>query len=291
MIKDRAGNIIATDSAQGGALDFLYKTALGRLITKLLTRKFISELGRLYMESALSKGRIKRLIKEHSIDISEYESREYSSFNDFFTRKILEGKRKIDTKSSTLIAPADSKLTAYKIKKDSRYRIKGCDYSIVALLGGDEKEACEYYGGDCLVFRLSVDNYHRYCYTDNGTELSHRFVPGLYHTVNPIALEKYDVYGKNCREITLLQTESFGRVAYIEVGAMMVGKINNTHKKSFSRGEEKGYFSFGGSTIVMLYKKGAIRLDDDILTNSADETETVVLYGETIGTTGDKDGN
>ena len=284
MIKDRSGNIIAQDSAQGGALDFLYGNAFGRLITKLLSRKFISEIGRMYMNSSFSKRRINKLIKSENIDMSQYENREFSSFNDFFTRKLAPNARSIDLNPDSVISPADSKLTVYDITKDSLYRVKGCDYSIKTLLGGDEALANEFLGGKCFVYRLSVDNYHRYCYPDDGIEEEYRFIPGVYHTVNPIALLKYDVYGKNCRELTVLQTENFGRVAYIEVGAMMVGKINNIHpKEKFNRGDEKGYFSFGGSTIVMLYKKDVIELDEDIAKNSAEETETTVLFGESVG--------
>ena len=284
MIKDRSGNIIAQDSAQGGALDFLYGNAFGRLITKLLSRKFISEIGRMYMNSSFSKRRINKLIKSENIDMSQYENREFSSFNDFFTRKLAPNARVIDFNPDSVISPADSKLTVYDITKDSLYRVKGCDYSIKSLLGGDEALANEFLGGKCFVYRLSVDNYHRYCYPDDGIEEEYRFIPGVYHTVNPIALLKYDVYGKNCRELTVLQTENFGRVAYIEVGAMMVGKINNIHpKEKFNRGDEKGYFSFGGSTIVMLYKKDVIELDEDIAKNSAEETETTVLFGEAVG--------
>lgn len=284
MIKDRSGNIIAQDSAQGGALNFMYGNAFGRLITKLLSRRFISELGRIYMNSSLSKRRINKLIKSENIDMSQYENREFVSFNDFFTRKLAPNARVIDNDANSVISPADSKLTAYDIKPDSTYRIKGCDYSIKNLLGGDEKLANEFLGGKCLVYRLSVDNYHRYCYPDSGIEAENRFIKGVYHTVNPIALLKYDVYGKNSRELTVLETDSFGRVAYIEVGAMMVGKINNYHpKERFLRGDEKGYFSFGGSTIVVLYKKDVITLDGDIAQNSAEEIETTVLFGERVG--------
>ena len=130
---------------------------------------------------------------------------------------------------------------------------------------------------------MSVDDYHRYCFTDKGKILSNRFIPGILHTVNPLALEKHDVYGKNCRELTLLDTENFGKVAYIEVGAMMVGRINNHKVETFEKGDEKGYFSFGGSTIVMLYKKDIINLDSDIAENSKTEIETTLLYGEKIG--------
>ncbi len=286
MIKDRNGHILPDDS-QNKTLSFLYNNALGRIICRVLVKKWVSELGRAYMESRFSKCRIKRLIKQHSIDMTDYEQRDFLSFNDFFTRKLADGKRSIDTDACAVISPADSKLTVYDITCDGRYSIKDCEYSIYTLLGGDKLLADEYIGGKCFVYRLTVDNYHRYCYTDSGIELEHRFIPGIYHTVNPIATEKLDVYGKNCRELTVLDTDNFGRVAYIEVGAMMVGRINNSHPtERFKRGDEKGYFSFGGSTIVMLYKKDAVTADGDITENSKNAVETVVRYGERVGVKG-----
>ena len=286
MIKDRNGHIAADDS-KNKTLSFLYNNAVGRIIGRVLVKKWISELGRAYMESRFSKGRIKRLIKQHSIDMSEYEQRDFTSFNDFFTRKIINGKRIIDEEATAVISPADSKLTVYDITPDGKYNIKDCEYRIDALLGGDKDLAEEFIGGKCFVYRLTVDNYHRYCYIDSGSEDSSRFIRGIYHTVNPIATEKHDVYGKNCRELTVLNTDNFGRVAYIEVGAMMVGRINNYHPKTrFNRGDEKGYFSFGGSTIVMLYKKDVVTPDGDIIENSKNGIETIVRYGERVGAKG-----
>ena len=283
MIKDRNGNVVQGDASQEKTLGFLYNNAFGRLVLKLLCRRFVSNIGRMYMESRFSKGRIQKLIKQHGIDMEQYENRDFSSFNEFFIRKLAPGARCVDMAPRSLIAPADSKLSVYDITSESIYRIKSCDYSIKTLLGGDEALANEFLGGKCLVYRLSVDNYHRYCYPDNGTEAFYKFIPGVLHTVNPIALEKYDVYGKNCRELTILDTENFGRVAYIEVGAMMVGKINNHHRTSFKRGEEKGYFSFGGSTIVLLYQENKVEIDQDITENSKKDIETTVLFGEKVG--------
>ncbi len=288
MIKDRSGNTVTTDSGQSKTLSFLYENAFGRLLAKLLVRRFVSNLGRVYMESPLSKKRIVKLIKTHNINMDDYEKREFSSFNDFFIRKLAPNKREIAQNPDAVIAPADSKLTVYDIDEDSIYRIKGCEYSINTLLGGDKELAQKFLGGKCFVYRLTVDNYHRYCYPDGGVEQEHRFIPGIYHTVNPIATSKTDVYGKNCRELTLLNTDNFGTVAYIEVGAMMVGRINNEHPKTrFERGDEKGYFSFGGSTIILLYKKDTVIADDDIQKNSMLETETIVHYGEQVGRKGE----
>ncbi len=283
MIKDRNGNILSADNEQDKTLSFLYENAVGRFFTKLLVRRFVSNIGRLYMESRFSKRRIGKLIERHNIDMNEYESREFKSFNDFFVRKLAPGARSVDMSPEAVVSPADSKLTVYDITEDSVYRIKGCDYSITTLLGGDHELAHEFLGGKCFIYRLTVDNYHRYGYIDNGTEISYKFIPGILHTVNPIATSRIDVYGKNCRELTLLETENFGRVAYIEVGAMMVGRINNHHKPTFNRGDEKGFFSFGGSTIIMLYKKDTVKTDEDIAENSKTEIETVVRFGERVG--------
>lgn len=284
MIKDRNGNILTSDAEQEKFLSFLYSNRFGRLITKLLSRRFVSNLGKLYMDSRLSKGRINKLIKKHNIDMDDYVAEDWRSFNQFFIRRLKEGKRNIDLTPEAVIAPADSKLSVYDIGDDSVYRIKGCDYSIVQLLGGDRELAKRYLGGKCFVYRLTVDNYHRYCYPDNCIERENRFIPGVLHTVNPIAVARYDVYGKNCRELTVLETENFKTIVYIEVGAMLVGQINNHRPETaVKRGDEKGFFSFNGSTIIVLYEKDTVIPDGDILLNSKNDIETAVLLGERTG--------
>lgn len=283
MIKDRNGNILSTDAQQDKTLSFLYRNAFGRCITKILVRRWVSDLVGFYMSSPLSKGRIKRLIKHHAIDMSEYEDRKFSSFNDFFTREVREGKRPFSDNADELLSPCDAKLTVHDITEHGVYRIKGCDYGVAELLGSTEK-ASEFFGGKCLIYRLTVDNYHRYRYFDSGKELEYEFIPGVLHTVNPIAVARLDVYGRNCREVTYLETDNFGKCAYVEVGAMMVGRINNRHpEEGFSRGDEKGYFSFGGSTIVLLFKRDRVSIDSDIIENSAEGIETTVKCGEKVG--------
>ncbi|MBO4277899.1 MAG: phosphatidylserine decarboxylase [Clostridia bacterium] len=282
MILDRAGNEIKSDGGQERFLAFLYNNAFGRVLLKLMCRRFISNAGGAYMRSRLSKGRIKKTIRQGGIDMSEYEPAEYRSFNDFFIRRIRPESRPVERSPEAVISPADSKLTVCDITEEGTYGIKGCRYTAASLLGSEEA-ARPFYGGKMFIYRLTVDNYHRYCYPDGGRELEHRFIPGILHTVNPIALEKHDVFGKNCREYTLLQTDNFGKVAFVEVGAMMVGRINNSHPETFARGEEKGYFSFGGSTIAVCYAKGSVQPDADIAKNSANGTETAVKYGEKTG--------
>ena len=193
------------------------------------------------------------------------------------------GVRHIDMDEKVLIAPCDSKLTVYPIEDTLQLKIKNSVYTIEDLLMSPSL-ADEYRGGLCLVFRLTVDDYHHYHFIDDGTADKDHFIKGVFHTVNPIASDYYPIYKTNSRSYTVLHTKHFGDVVQMEVGAMMVGKITNLNKKTFKRGEEKGYFEFGGSTVVLFIKKDIVDIDEDILNISKNEDEVRVLMGERIGT-------
>ncbi|WP_303788658.1 phosphatidylserine decarboxylase [Ruminococcus flavefaciens] len=283
MIKTRTGQVIESNAKQNKLLKKLYGNVFGRVLLKTLSAPAISKAAGCFMDSPPSKLLIKPFIRRSGIDTSQYIMTGFRSYNDFFTRVVKLGKRPIDRTPDHLISPCDSKLTAYKIGRDSIFRIKGSRYRVTDLLQNDFL-AKRFSGGYCLIFRLEVDDYHRYCYIDDGTKSENTFIAGELHTVNPIALERYNIYKRNCREYTVLHTENFGDVVQVEVGAMMVGRIVNHHgEASFRRGDEKGKFEFGGSTIVMLFGRDSIRIDEDILRNSAEGIETVVKYGEKIG--------
>ena len=145
------------------------------------------------------------------------------------------------------------------------------------------KNLNEYSGGKCLVYRLCVEDYHRYCFIDDGTLLEKRTIKGKFHTVSPLSKD-YKIYKENYREINILSTKHFGEVIHIEVGALLIGKIVNRDAAVFEKGEEKGFFEPGGSTIVQLFKKDVVKMDDDLMRMSADHIETKVLYGEGVGT-------
>lgn len=282
MIKDRNGEIVVTNEKQNILLKKLYGTVCGRVILKVLTAPAVSKAAGAFMDSRLSVPLIKRFIKSSGIDTSQYVMKKFRSYNEFFTRRVKRGMRPIDRMPSHFISPCDSKLTVYKIGKSSVFRIKGSRYRVSDLIQNDFL-AKRYEGGYCMIFRLEVDDYHRYCYIDSGTKTENTFINGELHTVNPIALEHYNIYKRNCREYTVLHTENFGDVVQVEVGAMMVGRIVNRHGAAeVVRGEEKGKFEFGGSTIVLLVQEDMIRIDDDILRNSAENIETVVKYGEKV---------
>lgn len=279
---DRKGNEIVSNQGQNKVLKNLYGNVLGRSVLKILTLPFITHVGGMVMNSSLSKIQINSFIKNNDIDMSQYEEKEYVSYNDFFTRYIKEGERRIDFDENHLIAPADSKVSYYSIDDNTHLLIKDTLYTIEELL--DDKDiASKYQGGVCLVCRLAVDDYHHYHYIDEGITKGYRFIKGKFHTVNPIANDYYPIYKQNSRAYSLLECKNFGDVVYMEVGALMVGKIVNLHKQSFQKGEEKGYFEFGGSTVVLLFEKDKVIIDDDIINNSLNNDETKVLMGEKIG--------
>ena len=234
------------------------------------------------MNSSLSKRRIAPFIKENKIDMSQYEQREFKSYNDFFTRKIVDGKRPFLADDNVLISPADSKLSCYKIDQDSRFMIKDTRYSLGELLEDDEL-AKEYMNGYWMIFRLTVDDYHRYSFIDDGKIIGNKYIKGRFHTVNPIANDYYPIYKQNSRSYTIIESKNFGKMIQMEVGAMMVGRIVNHDKKLCFKGEEKGYFEFGGSTVIILLKENQVVIDNDIIENSMNDKETVVKLGETIG--------
>lgn len=264
-------------------LSFLYNTAAGRIILKpLVNSKVISKLSGLYMDSILSKILIKPFIKHNNINMDEFIDTKYKSFNDFFTRKIKKEKRPVSNNSNDFISPCDSKLTCYKITDDLLFNVKNSIYSVESILN-DNVIANKYKNGYVLVFRLSPNDYHRYCFIDNGKVLKHYKIKGKFHTVNPIVYNKYKVFKENTREVTLFKSDNFDDLIYIEVGALLVGKINNYDIKKANKGLEKGYFMYGGSTVIVLVKENIIKLDNMIIDNSKNGFETFVNYGEKIG--------
>lgn len=262
---------------------FVYRNKFGRIILKLLICKPISKIVGAFLNSPMSKPMIKSFVKNNNIDLSLYENENYSCYNNFFTRKIkLENRVMVDDKNA-FISPADSRLLALDINDNLKFKIKNGYYSLETLLD-DKQLANEFSGGKLLIFRLCVDDYHRYCFVDNGKILNNKYINGKLHTVQPIALEKDNFFKENSREVTVIETENFGKIAMVEIGAMMVGKIVNHNTNGIAKkGEEKGYFEFGGSTVCVVLKKNEVEIDDEIINNTKHELETRVLFREKIG--------
>ena len=281
--KTRDGVLTDVSSSQDKILGFLYGNTFGRLLLKPLTTPCISKAAGWFLSTKASCVFIKSFIRSNCIDMTQFLPEKYKSYNDFFSRKIRPEVRPIDPDSKHLISPCDSKLTVLPIDENSLFTLKHTAYTVESLLK-DPSLARAYQGGTAMIFRLTVDDYHRYCYPCDGSKGDNTRIRGVLHTVMPIANDFFPIYKENSREYTLLRTENFSDILIMEVGALLVGRIVNHHGKAqVLRGQEKGYFQFGGSTVVMLFKANSVAVDDDILANSREGIETVVKMGEKIG--------
>lgn len=263
--------------------DFLYNTAAGRALLRLfVASKAFSRLSALPGKRKKSASKIGPFIETYGIDMSDYGDTAYKTFYDFFIRKPLPGKRPFPQEAGVLGAVADAKLTVYPVGPDLAVTIKNQPYTVAGLLD-NAALARGFENGLCLVFRLTVDDCHRYCFFDSGRVTGSSAAGGKLHTVGPVSAQRHRVYTENYRCITTLATDHFGEAAMIEIGAMLVGKIHNHPVGHFQRGDEKGYFAPGGSSIAVLLKAGAAVIDGDIARYSAQGVETKVRMGERIG--------
>lgn len=185
--------------------NFLYNTVVGRCILRCLVGRTFTCVSGALLNSPLSKPLINHYIKKYNINMDEYVSEKYNSFNSFFIRNRKE--INIDMCPESFIAPCDGFLSVYKIDEGSVYRIKNTNYSISELLK-DSKLASEYKNGYCFVFRLAPHNFHRYYFVDSGKVTYEREIDGVYHTVKPIAVSSYPVFIQNHRKYVRLNTTS-----------------------------------------------------------------------------------
>lgn len=257
-----------------------------RLADKILTHPFLSKLYGLYQSSSLSRRKIRPFIKNFQIPMSEFEEGPFSSFNDFFIRRFKKNSRTMTQNPNEMPAFAEGRYLAFdRIKEEQTFPVKGKFLSIEKLLGKKEM-AQPFLNGPMLIARLCPSDYHRFHYPDDGITTNQYRVHGKLHSVNPMALaKKNDIFLTNERCVSILKTKNFGLIAFMEVGALCVGKIIQTHDVSnpFYRGEEKGYFLFGGSTIIVLGETGAWVPSQDILENTQRKLETLVRWGDVVG--------
>lgn len=273
---------VKIDNKENLALRFLYNTFIGRILLLFITRATFSKLATKFLDSKLSVILIKPFIKKYNIDDELYEEKKYKSFNDYFIRNKKEEYINIDTNLNSFICPCDCKLSVYNAS-DNKFKIKHVTYDLNSLIKNN-KIAKEYSNSYVIICRLTPDNFHRYCYIDDGYHGKNTKIKGVLHTVRPIAVEKRNVYVTNSRSYTVLDTVNFGNVIQIEVGALMVGKIKNNYSNyNFKKGEEKGFFKYGGSTIILLVKKDKVKINNDLINNTKNGYETIVNIGEKIG--------
>lgn len=280
---DLQGKKVSNITNQDKLLSFLYTNIFGRMLLKPLIQPQVSKLAGRYLSSAHSKWLISKFIERNEINMDIYEECDYSSFNDFFTRKIKPDCRPVPEDLDVLISPCDCLATVYPIQENTTFSIKNTEYTLRSLLRSP-RLAKRFRGGYAYILRLTVEDYHRYLYSVSGKQSKNYHIDGTFHTVNPISNDYLPIYKENTREYTVIHSKEFGDVLQMEVGALLVGKISN-HKQStvVTRGEEKGFFEYGGSTIVVLTQKGRVTPRSDLLTNSKNGYETKVLQAHPLG--------
>ena len=271
-----------------GALRWMYETRPGRALGKgVLSRPWVSAAYGALQDTAWSARKIAPFVQQFGIPMQEYEEQRFSSFNDFFIRRFKPGMRPFTESPREFGAFAEARYFAMEaLDPAQRFPVKGIALSARDLLGSDTI-AAPFARGPAFIARLCPVDYHRFHFPDSGRIAHQTQERGPLHSVNPLALQfKPDILITNERRVSILDTDHFGRLAYVEVGATMVGKIVHTHPVAapFARGAEKGYFLFGASTVVVLGEAGAWRPDDDLLEQSRQGRETLVRLGERIAT-------
>ena len=273
------------------AINWLYDSVLGKSVSGLLSRRLISSFYGNYQNLGLSKGKINRFVSEFNIDLSEFKpatagttESPYPNFNSFFIREFKDGLRSFPEDDNLMGAPCEARYFAYdRHYEDQTIPVKGNFLSAKNIIQ-NERWYPDFKDGPILLARLCPVDYHRFHFPDSGKLLDSYRISGAFHSVNPLALKaRPSIFIENERHVSILETENFGKIAYVEVGAMMVGKIVQSYKKStYLRGEEKGYFLFGGSTVIAFGEPGRWSPDQDIINQTNNGVETLVNLGKPI---------
>ncbi|WP_338812134.1 archaetidylserine decarboxylase [Bernardetia sp. Wsw4-3y2] len=270
-----------------GLINFLYNNSFGeKLILPIAKQKFITQLYGKMMESSSSINRIQSFIDATNIDMSQFKKdiSAFKSFNDFFYRELKEGARKIE---EGLVSPGDGRILAFeKISEVNSFYVKGREFTLTEFLK-DNELVDKYKDASMVILRLAPEDYHRYHFPFKGIPSKSKEIKGTYYSVSPIGLRDNftKVFCENKKETCELKTENKGDILIIPVGATMVGSLNSTYQPNtvVEKGDEMGYFAFGGSTIVLLFDSTHFKIDEDLLQNTKNDLETYVKMGEKIG--------
>jgi phosphatidylserine decarboxylase len=280
--------LMSEDIYGQGFLWFLYATRAGRFLNAaVFTRHPFNRVFGLYWDSRLSSRRIRSFVAKYGISMDEYAvpSNGFSNFNLFFSRKFRAGIRRFIDDEATLCAPVEGKLLVLEgIDPKQTIPVKDSCLRVGEVFRSPLEE---YQGGTLLIFRLYLADYHRFHFFDSGVSGPAVIIPGRYYSVTPMRFlsQVPQFYIRNQRQVTVFESDHFGTVLISEVGGFCVGSILQTYRPGFRvrRGEEKGYFAFGGSTVILLFRPGRVRMDFDILDYSRKQIETRVLLGTRIG--------
>lgn len=278
---------LETEKVMGNHLiQWAYQTQFGYFITDhLLKYRFFSKIMGSLKNLKSSRKQIQTFIKDYQINMDDFVSKDYSSFNDFFIREYKPGKRPFDLNAKVISAGAEARyLLIDSLQLNHTFNIKGIDVNLEELFGQPQL-AQQFVGGSLLIARLCPTDYHRFHFPLDSEYLDSYRIKGEYHSVNPIALKrKPDILLKNERHITLLKNAQIGTYAMVEVGAFAVGKIVQTQNEGH-KGDQKGYFLFGGSTVVFIFPKSAnLHFEKDLIEYSQQGIETWIPLGGTLAT-------
>lgn len=287
FINRKTGEIQIEKVAGETYLKWLYYNPIGKLTTKTIVKnRFLSEYYGKKAKEKNSKFKIPDFINQFNINLEESEKQYFDSFNDFFIRKLKPEARPIDSQENSLISPADGKILAFSnILDTSSFFIKGKEFDLKEFFKGNEIYKI-FQGGTMVIVRLCPTDYHRYHFPVDGFVKENVEIEGDYYSVSPYAVKQnIDIYFNNKRSYSVIDSEKFGKVVMAEIGATMVGSIIQTYNDNsvVQKGQEKGYFEFGGSTNILFFEKNKVKIDQDILNNSLKGLETQVFMGEKIG--------
>lgn len=271
------------------ALRFCYESTLGQLLLENFVKyPWVSKLYGLYQDTGMSSLKIPNFIQKLGIDesISERPTSDYHTFNEYFSRKLKKSARPIHSDIDSVCIPADGRLTLFPKMSDKRvFSIKGNSFTLKDFLHS-EALAAKYNNGAMVILRLCPADYHRFHFPCDGEIDSSKRIQGVLYSVNPVAIEKIpDLFAQNERQFSTLKSEKFGDILMGEVGATMVGKIVQTYKSDthVKKGDEKGYFVFGGSTTVLLFEQDKVEFAEDLVQYSQMGYETLCKMGTLLG--------
>lgn len=288
---DRASGEKKQEQVYGDTVLSLFygKTWLGRSLAFFIARfPFFSQIYGFFQNLPSSKKKIRPFIKKYNVNENEFliSADKFLSFNDFFIRKLKPDARPIEKNEDRIIIPADGRFLFYpRIDLCDGFIVKGQKFSLHRLIN-DASIAEHYAQGSLMLGRLCPVDYHRFHFPCNCLPGSARLIGGPLYSVNPIAVKQNLAFlSENKRMVTELQTEHFGTILYLEIGATNVGSIHQTYtpKNPYNKGDEKGFFSFGGSALMLLFEPNRIKFDDDLLIASSHHVETFCQMGQSMG--------
>ena len=232
------------------------------------------------------------ILNRIDLEDSALKIEEFTSFNEFFGRKFKPGARKLDSlKEEVAVSPTDSKALCFDTVNSSReLYIKGTKFTIENLLQ-DGEIAPKFIDGSIMVCRLSPKDYHRFHAPVSGKIVGIKQIHGTLHSTMPMAVRfsqlissKVDVYVENARTIIYIESSHFGLVGLVVIGSLLLGSIELSHRSgNIKRMDDLGHFQFGGSTVLLLFERGKIEFDKDLIENSQNRIETLILVGNSIG--------